>query len=475
MAGCVSAPTPESTSKPWVPPAQSQEKDEVWAAVRAQKVDLTKPLALADLADLALKNNPDSRRAWQEARTAAEQVTHAQGYFLPQVTAVGSDSRLKTSATPTGFDTDYTKYGPGLQVNYLVLNFGGGRRAAVEEALQTVYAADFAFNKSLQDILLAVETSYYGMISAQAGIETAEAGVKDAQKILEVAEEQLKQGTGTKLDVLQAQATRDQALFSRASAEGLLKTVRGALAAAIGIPADTDVQLAAPTGNLPEAPAKPELQKLIDAGLQQRPDVAALRATLAAKQAAVKVADAAFWPSLYLNGSVNRDYYNTKSYDMIPSNTLQDKDWSYMGGISLQWTLFDGFQNVSEKRGAVAQYESAKAQLQQAELAAGADVWTRYHNYVTALEKVKFSAAVLESASASYDLALDSFKAQLIDIVNLLAAETQLSQARAQNVAARQDVFTALANLAYSTGVLEKDGSTKANVFSKGRMMNNEK
>ena len=122
----------------------------------------------------------------------------------------------------------------------------------------------------------------------------------------------------------------------------------------------------------------------------------------------------------------------------------------------MQWTLFDGFQNTSEERMAISQVESARAMLQQAELSASADVWFRYHSCETALQKYRSSMALLKSATSSHDLALDSYEAQLISILDLLNAETLLAQARTQNVTARQEVFTALANLAYSTGMLEK-------------------
>jgi outer membrane protein TolC len=129
--------------------------------------------------------------------------------------------------------------------------------------------------------------------------------------------------------------------------------------------------------------------------------------------------------------------------------------------------LFDGFQILSAKRIAQAQADSLQAQLQQAELAASADVWARYHNYETALQKYKFSTAFLNSAASSYNLALDSYKAGLKSILDLLNAESQLAQARSQQIASRQETFTALANLAYSTGLLEAGGSTKnADLFS---------
>ena len=102
-----------------------------------------------------------------------------------------------------------------------------------------------------------------------------------------------------------------------------------------------------------------------------------------------------------------------------------------------------------------------------AELAASADVWTSYHTYETALQKYKFSSAFLKSSSAAYELALDSYKAGLKSILDLLTAESQLAQARSLQIAARQDAFTALANLAFSTGLLEKGGASQTqNLFS---------
>jgi outer membrane protein TolC len=457
VTGCVSAPTPATSSVPWVPPAKERKEDKVWQDVRAGKTDLSGQPTLAELTDIALKNNPASSKAWNDARMAAEQVTYAQGYFLPEIKAVASGMKQRTKAAPATFDVDYMKYGPGLQVNYLIINFGGGRRAAVEQALQTVYAADYVFNRTLQDIILAVETAYYGVISAKAGVEAAEANVKDAEKTLEVARERLKQGVGTELETLQAKAGYDQSLYNKANAEGLCKIARGALARAIGVPADTEIQPAPPAGEVPELPGALDMRKLVDESIQRRPDIAALRATMSAKEAAVRVARAAYWPSLFLNGSLDQSYFDTEI-----EKQFQDDDWSYNGVLSLQWTLYDGLQNVSEKRIAVADAASARAQLRQAELAASADVWTRYHNYETAVQKYKFSVTYLESASAAYNLAMDSYKAQLIDILDLLNAETQLAQARMQNVATRQDVFAALANLAYSMGLLEKGGSAQA-------------
>jgi outer membrane protein TolC len=77
MAGCVSAPTPENATAIWVPPAEAQGQDGVWKAVREQRIDLSKPQTLSELADISLRNNPASAKAWNDARVAAEKVIYA--------------------------------------------------------------------------------------------------------------------------------------------------------------------------------------------------------------------------------------------------------------------------------------------------------------------------------------------------------------------------------------------------------------
>jgi outer membrane protein len=455
--GCISAPPPTDSTTPWTPPAGAQKPDNSWKALRAQAPDVSRPLALAELADMALRNNPATRKTWSDARAAAAQVEQVQGYFMPTINGTATVGHQYTSAEPDTYDQDYWKVAPGLQLSYLIFNFGGGRRAAVQQAMQTVYAANFAFNRSIQDVLLAVETAYYGVVSAQAGIVAAEANVKDAKTALEAAQERLNAGMGTQLDVLQTQAAYDQSLYALANVQGLFQIARGRLSQAVGLPADAALQTAAPTNDVPQALATLDMQRLIDEALDRRPDVAALRATAAAKEASVRVAGSPLWPSLYLNSTLSRDYFEVGT-----GQNLQDRDWSFAAGLSLQWTLFDGFLTRGAQRVAMEQLESTRAEVAQAELAASADVWTRFHSYETALQKYQFSDAYLKSASALYDLALESYKGGLKSILDLLTAENQLAEARRQHVVSQLEAFIALANLAHATGLLEKGGAAQA-------------
>jgi outer membrane protein TolC len=266
---------------------------------------------------------------------------------------------------------------------------------------------------------------------------------------LQAALERGKAGLGTELDVLQARSGRDQADYVLAAAEGRLEIARGALAYAIGFPADTVLPIAVPAQDTPPPLPAADLRRLLDETLRRRPDLRALRSAVAASEASIDVVGASLWPSLYLNGNLAHS-----TYDTYGGKDFQDDDTSYGAGVSLQWTLFDGAQTINARRIARAQTDALRAQLEQAESAAALEAWSRYHAYTTALKKSAAASGFLDSSTAAYQLALDSYQAGLVSILDVLNAESQVAQARGQFVLARHEALTALTDLAYATGQL---------------------
>lgn len=464
LSGCVQAPPPASLTDPWTAPDSSRTRDTVWQDVRTQSADTNQPMSLLALTDLALQNNAATRKAWNEARAASEQVRYAEGYFMPSVTAGAGLNRSTTSAHPDKYDQNLLTYGPSHQLSYLICNFGGGRKAAVEQALHSVYAANFAFNQAIHGTLLSVQMAYFNLISAQAGVEAAATNSSDAKAIFDAATDRRDAGLGVDLDVLQARTGYEQSLFALAEAQGQKKIAQGMLAQALSLPADMALQVAIPTADLPASLSGQDIRRITDDALGRRPDLSALRSTLASREAAIRVAEASRWPSLYATGSISRDYYEL--YGLRNRDSALD-DFAYVGGLSLKWNVFDGLQTLSSIRTAKAQTEAARAQLKQAEVAASAEIWARFQNYETALRKYDFSTMALTTATASHQMALESYKSGVKSILDLLNAENQLAQARSQQIAVRQDVFTALANLAYVTGLIEKGITDSRSISSK--------
>jgi outer membrane protein TolC len=456
LTGCITAPTPDQPTAPWTPPSGNRAGEQVWDDLRQRRPDLSQPLTLAQLSDLALQHSAATRQAWHTARAAAAQVDKAQGLFMPTLTARAGGSYAGVSATPSTSDSQTLRYGPGLQMNYLVMNFGGGRAAAVEQALQTVFTVNHQFNQTIQDTLWQVESAYFLCLSARAGLEAAQASVTDAAKSLEAAQARNTAGVATALDVLQAQAAHDQALYQQATVHGQWQIARGALATAVGLPADAPVNPAPTRDELPAGLETNEIRRIVDEAIAGRADLAALRANLAARQSAIRVAEAAAQPNLYLNALLERTHATALS------GSLQgpERQWGYGMGFNVQWNLFDGWQTESEIRMAHEQAQAAEALLEQAELAASAEAWMRFHAFETARRKYLLSVSFCTTAEAARNLAAEAYRAGLKTFLDLLNADTQLATARSQRVTARQETFAALANLNHAIGRLATPPAT---------------
>ena len=176
-------------------------------------------------------------------------------------------------------------------------------------------------------------------------------------------------------------------------------------------------------------------------------------AGLRGREAALRAARSALYPSLNLGGSANQLWYE---YNSGPE--LYDDSYSYSGFLALKWDIFTGFSDREKKRQAEAEAEAVREELAAAEIQASAEVWSKYYAFKTAVRKYGFSQSYLETAQESYNLARESYESGLKSILDLLQSQSDLSTARSQLISAERDVFVALAELAHATGTLTREG-----------------
>lgn len=461
LSGCRTTDTPGSGGEFWSPPdwaREEQASDPVWQSLSTRQIDTSSPLNLAALVAVALDHNPAIRQAWENARVQAYQTAQSRSQWYPSV-ALGAeasyqkqDFNLKDSSSSTvSPDQDELTYGPSLKITWLVLDLGG-RSSEIEEALQNLLAANYSYNRTLQDLILEVENAYYDFYGSRSGLEAARADVKDAETSLDAARRRLKAGLGTKLDELQTRATYEDSLASLEAARGTAQTSKANLARAIGLPASTELKISDPAAEPPIEITAPEIGRLMEETLRARPDLAALRARVRAADAAVNASASSLWPELNVGGTAGKNWYT-----YYGENEPYDDSYGYTGYVSLGWEIFNGFYDLNRKRAAEARAGAAREELAGAELEASADVWSKYYAYDSAAGKYRYSKAFFQTAQSSYDLALESYNAGLTSILDLLQSQSQLAAARNQLILSKKDVFISLAELAHTTGTLGRE------------------
>ena len=414
-------------------------------------------LTLGDVVDLALRNNPETQISWANARAAAAAYGGSKALYYPTINAEIGVTHLKS--TPT-FSNDsvlrpsltQTNYGPTVSVSWLIADLGG-RAGTIENARQALIAANWMHNATIQNVVLEVERAYFNYMANKGLVESERLSVKEAETSLASTQQRQHVGLATIADVLQAKTAFSQATLTLETTEGELQTTRGALAAAMGLPANAPYDIeAAPATN--GGPATDSVDALIAQAVQSRPDLASAQAEYRAAISNVRAARGGLFPSIQATGTGGRTYVQT-----LPGGAS-----NYTLSVGLAIPMFSGFARQYAVKRAHAEADAALGRAASVKQQVQFQVFSSYYALQTAARRVNTADDLLESAQSSEDAALGRYRAGVGLFVDLLTAQSALASARAQQVQARWVWQTALAQLAHDTGVLDTRGGTNIRV-----------
>jgi len=407
---------------------------------------------LPELVEIALRHNPSTRRAWASVRAAEAAAGMARGAYWPAIELSAGIDRVDGTLPlfPSKITENYFQGSAAL--TYLLFDFGG-RRARVDATRQALQAVSGEYSQNAQDVVLGVARSYYQLIGSLADLQAAEDTLKEADTNLASARALLEAGLGTRQDVLLMQAQRARANLGVVSRRGELAIARGALATAAGLPANTDLPLASLTRELHVDVEQLRVEELLQAGLATRPDLGAAWDRLNQARSNARDASSRLWPSL----EVGADVAWLKGEGFF-DNDFSVEGMSYQAALAVTYPLFEGFALRNGVRRANAMAEEAGAAVRSRQETVMREVWESYQRLVTAGQQVEASRELLESAELSYAAALTAYRAGLTTLPELVQAQTTLSDARYEHVAARTAWHVALVQLARDTGAIPLSG-----------------
>jgi outer membrane protein len=444
---------PPSPDKVWHPKAESSVAYDQKALPGPKfDTDPTKVYSLAELIDLAEQHNPQTRLAWQSAKARAAILGIERSALYPTLVAV---ALANTTRARILFNSEFVRqtlgvWQPGLQVDYLIFDFGG-RSGAIDAAKANLLGADFAFNDTHRQIIYQVTAAYYNLLNQIGQRGAAEASLKNAQAVQEDAEDRLANGLATKPDVLEAAAATAQAQYDLQAVIGAEAIARGDLATVLGLPAETQIQVV----NIDSIPPPPDLMQSVDQAIdrafQQRPDLKEQIAKLRAAQAGIKEARSTYFPSLVFSGDGGMQRQNGQQ-DLLPPAYTSGEVWNV--SLELKWTIFDGTRREHQLAEAKAEKAQAQAAIDALRDEISNEVWAAYSNVKTAQRQRQAAEALVVSANQSYAAARESYQYGVRNLLDVVSAQKALAQASSEDIYTRTQLLIQLANLAFRTGDL---------------------
>lgn len=411
-------------------------------APAAASVPSTAAYGLADLTALALRHNPDTRVAWAAAQAAAAEIGIARADYLPVLSAEASITQTR-SATSSGTPLPtQTRYGPTASLSYILLDFGA--RAARDDVAQAgLLAANLEQNQAIQDVVLAVEQAYYGLLGLEALQGAAEQSLETAQTNLAATQQRRDAGLATIGDVYQVETTVAQARLNLQQVQGQVAAARGVLATAAGLPVNTPLRLQPWPAETPLVEVAEGVERLLAQAQAQRPGLVAAQARVLAAGADTRATAAAGRPTLALSASSGQTYI------------VDDGDFPRTSiGLTLSMPLFQGFRTTYETRQARARESQARAERDRLYFDVQRQVWEAYYNQQTAASTIASTQALQRSARQAAEVARERYRAGVGTVLEVLSTQTAETEANVQAIQAQLNWYIGVARLGHAVGAL---------------------
>ncbi|MBN3762081.1 efflux transporter outer membrane subunit [Burkholderia sp. Ac-20365] len=360
-------------------------------------------------------SNQTVQMAVAQLQAARAMVDYQRAGYAPTVTAGTAAQRFRTSQNVVH---------KGL-AGHTVPDFSAGVAASWEPDLfgrvkdATVNARDNAqaSEADLQSVRLAVSadlaTDYFDLRSLDRQKKLLDDSVKAYTAALGIVQQQLKDGAIDASAVAQAQTqlestrTQDSDIdVQRAQLQHAIATLIGQPASSFSLPSKVE------TIALPQIPTGVPSQLL-----ERRPDIAAAERRVAAANAQIGQARAAFYPDLTLSASAGLE-----SSFFAPWLTASSLFWSL--GSQLAGTLFDGGRRTAALKGATAQYDGTVADYRQTVLVAFQQVEDQLSSLDTLASEADSQQRAVSAADLSLKLTTNRYQAGAVNYLDVVTAQT---------------------------------------------------
>jgi NodT family efflux transporter outer membrane factor (OMF) lipoprotein len=411
----------------WKPaqPADAVPRGAWWEVFNDADLDALMPQAAAANQSLAA--------AQARYRQATATSAQARAALLPTLGASASATRGRSSAsTPTG-TTDAVQ----LSTNW-ELDLWGRVRRNVESGSASAEASAADLAAAQLSVQAAIAQNYFALRVADAQQSLFAESVAAQEKSLQLTRNRYAAGVVTRADVAQAEtlwlSTRSQAIdlgIQRAQLEHGIAVLLGKAPAEFSIAPLTNATDALASKSI----AHPDL--LPSELLQRRPDVAGAERRVAAANAQIGVAQAAFFPSLAV--SATGGFRGPGLADLF---SLPNRFWSL--GPALAQTLFDGGARSASRDLAIARYDETVADYRQTVLTALAELEDNLAALRWLASEAEVQVAAVRAAQESLRLAINQYQAGTVSYINVASAQaTELAARRsALDIASRRETAT---------------------------------
>ena len=397
-------------------------------------------LTIEDAVALACRRNGTIGAAYYVYLSAHQATLQAFAPLLPSLSGSYQYNADRT-ASVLGSQTYITDTnGPSYNANatWRVFDLGVRNDAFLSAKRAEESELDNA-RQTLRQVVFNVQDQYFETLRASELEKVSRTEVERAQTIFDQTSEQVRVGKTAQKDVLQAKADLANAKVTELQARNTSATDIATLKSLIGLPS-RDPLPTLPPYPMPDTTQVPnDLNKVLDDGVANRPDLLAQRANIRSLDFTAR--------SLAVQAGVNVTLDATFGASFAPSY-LENRLITF----TVSYPVFDGGASRAAARAAGYNVKSAKETLAQAERDARAQIETAFVVLRQNVERLSAAKDAYDAALENYNAASESQRLGASTIIDVLTANVSLITAESNQIQAVYDYYISDVQLRLATG-----------------------
>jgi TolC family type I secretion outer membrane protein len=392
--------------------------------------------SIEQVADIAVRNHPLIRQSEAETAAAAARKGQAEAGWYPSANLSTGYSRAKTFSAQSQKST--TASNEFLRGDLSVLLTDFGRTGASVSRSDALLSASRESGMTVrEDVAYAAKVAYFNVLRAGRSLEVRRETLRRRESLLRQAQAYFEAGIRAKIDVARAEANLYDARAQLTQAENDVRVARITLLNRMGVegPADFLLSDSLATETIPGT-----LPSLIAEAEKNRPELRSIRERERAAAQSVRFARGGYLPTV--TGAAGLGY----AADEMPL------EQNYSVGVTLNVPLFSGFLTREQVKEAEASLASVRHELTDARRRVRLQVEQAAYGVSESSERIEARKKEREASDENLRLATARYEVGAGDIIEMIDAQLQMTQADTATIDAQYDHSVSVATLLRAVG-----------------------
>ncbi len=388
------------------------------------------------VADIAVRSHPLIRQSEAETAAAAARKGQAESSRYPSATLSTGYSRIRSFSFLRGTSLTVPNEFVHGELSMTLADFGR-TRASVNRSDALLSATRETGTTVREDIAYAAKVGYYNVLRAGRNLDVKRETLRQRESLLKQAQAYFEAGIRAKIDVARAEANLYDARAQVSQAGNDERVARITLLSRMGVEGPADFLL---SDTLAAETIPGTLASLIAEADRNRSELKSLRERERAAAMGVRFARAGHLPTLA--GTAGYGY----AADEAPLAQ------GYDVGVALSVPLFSGFLVSEQVKEAEASLASVRHELTDARRRVRLQVEQAAYGVSEASERIEARKKEREASDENLRLATARYEVGAGDIIEMIDAQFQMTQADTAAIDALYDYSVSVATLRRAVG-----------------------